>query len=519
MSVPVITYAQLLETNNLIQQNANECFYLCFYRTVQESKLFPVPSYMMMSYLNAFYRYPSLLKKIEDNMSAEHLGDYARNSGLKVAPSVTWGLANFYLLGREYLINIGLLRPEDALEDVVYVLDFWKRFMLSWQRNNGHLIAIQAGHRAQIHSERQLQIFHADMFDCEEGDELHTAAQNCLATVSQYTFLVSCESRMGQNNMGPYNLGNGREMLVREFVDLSESSYPWLDGVGASVPYNNLVVPMAAEGVHFNRIDDWGSFSAEPEFQGNHLKGVGLYTYDMLSDGYIPIGMDSRESLVKAFDEINEGAKEAMANLWKRLAGYSRDQLMDAGAITYYAIAKDLAHIAGCYDPDDWMKIDTRAERFRPLFNDEYGRDILGELVGLISNPSQRMNEYAMMQHSNAPTRVYSLLPYHVLDGGDYNPSVGGLAPGISYLPEKEDRYNTTQGIMGIDDLNARAREAKVTQAEWPYRFLCEQWVKHHADSELAEEMYKKEQSSSRLLKDKGSGLSRDEVEALRRQS
>ena len=79
--------------------------------------------------------------------------------------------------------------------------------------------------------------------------------------------------------------------------------------------------------------------------------------------------------------------------------------------IRQYAIAKDLAHMAGCYDPDDWIKIDARAERFRPLFNDEYGRDILGELVGFISNPSQRANDYTMMQHSNAPTRVYSLLP------------------------------------------------------------------------------------------------------------
>ena len=65
----------------------------------------------------------------------------------------------------------------------------------------------------------------------------------------------------------------------------------------------------------------------------------------------------------------------------------------------------------------------------------------------------------------------------------------------------------------------ARAKEAKVTQAEAPYRFLCEQWVKHHADDELAQAMYKEEQASSRLLKDKGAGLSRDDIEALRRQT
>ncbi|MEM1139553.1 MAG: hypothetical protein AAGH45_06675, partial [Pseudomonadota bacterium] len=374
-----------------------------------------------------------------------------------------------------------------------------------------------AGHRAQIHSERRLQVMHADMYDCEEGDELHIAAQNCLATVSQFTFLVSCESRIGQNNMGPYNLGNGREMLVREFVDLSESSYPWLDGVGASVPYNNIVVPMVAEGVHFNWIDDWGSFSAEPEFQGHNLKGVGLYTFDPLTTGLQPVGMDSRSDLIKAFNEIDAGVKEAMANLWKRLAAYSRDQLMDAGAITYYAILKDLAHIAGCYDPDDWVKIDERAERFRPLFNDEYGRDILGELVGYISNPSQRMTEYAMMQHSNAPTRVYSLIPYSILETGDYTKTVGAMAPGITYLPQKEDRYNTSKGVIGIDEYNRLAREKRLDDPSMKYRLYCEQWLKHNAHTPLADEMYKEEQQRSRRLAGKGAGLSREDIDAIRK--
>ena len=74
---------------------------------------------------------------------------------------------------------------------------------------------------------------------------------------------------------GPYHLGENREMLVRDFVDLAECDLPWLDGVAENVPYTNLTMPMATEGVHFNIIDDWGSFAAEPEFQGEHIRGVG----------------------------------------------------------------------------------------------------------------------------------------------------------------------------------------------------------------------------------------------------
>ena len=80
-----IDYAQLLETNCMIQQNADESYWLCATRTVQESKIFPVSAYILFSYLNCFYRYPTLLKKIESSMSAEEIGDRARLSGIKIA--------------------------------------------------------------------------------------------------------------------------------------------------------------------------------------------------------------------------------------------------------------------------------------------------------------------------------------------------------------------------------------------------------------------------------------------------
>ena len=84
MSLNRISYAQLLETNNLIQMSADETYWLCVTRTVQELKLFPVPPYMLLSYMMSYYRYPSLLRKIESRMSAEEIGDRARNAGIKI---------------------------------------------------------------------------------------------------------------------------------------------------------------------------------------------------------------------------------------------------------------------------------------------------------------------------------------------------------------------------------------------------------------------------------------------------
>ncbi|MGE0487115.1 MAG: hypothetical protein AB7Q81_23385 [Gammaproteobacteria bacterium] len=517
MSERKITYAQLLETNALIQQLTDESYWLCVTRTVQESKLFPVSPYMLLSYFMAFYRYPELVRKVDAHLPAEEIGDRMRNMGIKCAnPAMGWGLPSFYLLGREYLINLGLLRPEDAVEDVIDVMDFWKRFQLAWHRNDGHLTNSTYGHRAQFLPERRLQVFHADLYECRQGDALHNAAQAFMAAASQYGFLISCESRISLHNSGPYKLSDTREMIVRDYMDLSESDFPWLDDVARDVPYNNLTVPMAVEGCHIYLMDDWGSFESEPEFKSHHVVGVGLYTSDSLTDGYIPVGMESRESLTNAFTELTNKVKDATAKLWKRIASWSRDQMMDAGAITYFAIAKDIAHVAGCYAVEDWMMVDERAQRFRPLLNDEYSNAFLGELVGSLTNPSQRLAGYSMMMHNDQPTRMYSHVPYAVLEGGDFTRSVGPLRPGSSCLAPKQDRYTTSAGVLSLAEYNRRAREHRPLAATDAYRHLCETWMKYHAHDSRADTLYRHEQRSSRTIRDRGAALTREDIEAAR---
>jgi hypothetical protein len=280
------------------------------------------------------------------------------------------------------------------------------------------------------------------------------------------------------------------------------------------VPYNNLTVTMATKGVNFNIMDDWGSFESDPEFTDENIVGVGLYTSGPLTDGFLPVGMGSRGELTKTFLDLNEKVKEAMTGLWQKMAGWSRDQMLDAGALTYYAIIKDLAHIAGCYDPEDWMKIDERAERFRPLLNDEYSRDVLGEIcVG--SGPSHQISEYMMMQHNDLPQRIYSPIPFSILTDGDYAPSVGGVQPGITYLDDKKDAYCTTEGTLTVDEYNARVLKFRPELHEDGNRFFCETTVKYHYTSPEADSLYKLYQKHSRNLTGRGAGLRRNDVDEL----
>src|SRR5690606_36466859 len=154
------------------------------------------------------------------------------------------------------------------------------------------------------------------------------AATQLTSQLAQYAFLAHCECRIGIHNSGPYRFGEKRELLVRDWFDLAEGDYPWLDGIASELPWNNLTIPVVLKDTHFRIVDDWGSFESEPSYAAENVVGVGLYTSDALSDGYGPIGMGSREELATTMERVREILHRATADLWKRIAGWTRDQMI-----------------------------------------------------------------------------------------------------------------------------------------------------------------------------------------------
>ena len=90
-----------------------------------------------------------------------------------------------------------------------------------------------------------------------------------------------------------------------------------------------------------------------------------------------------------------------------------------------------------------------------PLLNDEFGRDFLGELVGLIDLPSQRIGDYAMMQHNNNPVRYISHLPTSVV-GRPWTGEGLPLGESVGCHGEKQDVYTTTQGRLTLAEYKPR---------------------------------------------------------------
>lgn len=510
------SYRDLLRLNAWIRKNSDTWYLHCTTRTVQESKLFPVPAYMALSYLQAFYRFPALLRRLAGHVTPEECGDRLREIDTKGDIISLSCIPEFYLAGRQLLIDLGMLKPTDALDDLVFVEDFAERLNLAYHRQHAHVLPSDANLRGQIIPERRAQVYEADAIGMRPGDRLHVALKRFMATANQFALLSHCESRLGIFNHGPYRTGPDEEMLVRGYVDLGESDLPWLDGIAADVTHNNLTIPVIVKDTHFHIVDDWNSFEATPSYDHDNVVAVGLYTSDFLSEGVLPVAMDNAATLADFLDHQNDVLGKATVELWKLMAGWSRDQMIDAGAMMYFGVGKDLFHVAGIYEPDDWFTIDERAQRLKPLLNDEYGRDFLGELLGYVSLPSQQGSSYTMSKWTDRPGDMWWNVPYSVLAGDEWTSTSGPMAPGSTTIPAKTGTYLTTRGKLSLDEYNAACRDFTPAICQEPFRYLDDAWVRGHAGTPLADELYGIDQRNSVSLAGRGAGVAQAEIAELR---
>ena len=220
--------------------------------------------------------------------------------------------------------------------------------------------------------ERTLQVFEADAHPVD--DRLRAATTKFMASATQYSFLVNCESRSGLAAAGPYRLGGDVLMHTRDFTNLAECDLSWLDGVAGDIPYNNLTMAIITDGVRME-ITDWGTPYTTPEEYSGNITGVGLYTSDYLSDRYIPVGMGSATELADTLEQLADACSKATRSAVQPLRGFTNVQMVEAGVYTYLSSANGISHVAGTYKQSQWEFIDERTRRFWPLFNEEYAMD------------------------------------------------------------------------------------------------------------------------------------------------
>lgn len=354
------------EANRLIAYHSAISKVMTAERTSLESGLIPVSAYILVACCEAYFRYPSMIDAINRAMPAEETGRQGRRPGSQINPVYLWSVANFFLVGRKFLTMFQLV--DDQPEPAYTVLDFWERAALAY-RADGHRQAWDAGFTTRTYSDDVVGALAAGAKPVADDDE-RLRIKRFNATITAYLFLLYFDTRVGTSDTGPYPLGDGRVLLVRDWYRLSQSDFWWSD-VAADVPHENLVAALVLDGVDV-KVNDWGTSITQPEDYLDRLVGFGLFTPEL--------------EPVEDLDSIQTAVRAAQAQHYRNIAAMSRAEKIRCGAYVYFTFLRPFAEAAGVADALDWtVPLETKA---RGLY------DLLEPIEGANAPPDPDVDYY-----------------------------------------------------------------------------------------------------------------------------
>ncbi len=310
-------------------------------RTSLESKLIPVSAYIIVSCIEALLRYPEMMNTIDAALPAEEIGRRARRPGCRVNTVHLWSIANLPLVGRKVLELVDPAKAHDV-SALATIADFWERAAVGF-RGDGTRQASDTNYVKPYES----TIVDALLVGVHEvDDQQRVAIKKLNATLISYLFLLYFDTRVGTGDSGPYELPDGRIMLVRDYYQLSSSDFPW-STVAAGVPYQNLTAAFVLDGVTIDRITDFGTSNTTPEDYLDHVVGFALFTAHPVTGTLTRVGLHEIDAIV---GEV----RTAQSAHYRNIAKMTRDEKIQAGAYVYFSFLRPFAVEAGVHDQLDW---------------------------------------------------------------------------------------------------------------------------------------------------------------------
>ena len=412
--------------------------------------------------------------------------------------------------------------PEDNLEDLVTVVDFWQRFSRAYHRNGAHEWTLDANDIAQEHDERVLQVFEADAYECD--DALRHAAAKFMAAGTQYSFLVALREPHGPRRHRAVPAGRleahaharlHQPRRVRPAVARRRRR-----GRHAQQPHRRRHHRRRRDRHHRLRAR---AYTAPEDYQSS-IVGFGLYTSDFLTDRYTPVGMDSRAELIDTLNAITQELTRGHAQPLLALRRRCRSTRWSRAASTPTSTRRPRPTTwPACTTTEDWFFVDDRTRRFWPIANEEYGMDAYVDQFAVLLGQQGSSTEYYLHPTAydvwrrsrraratcRSPGRNAVLVPAHILSDHDYplRVNANGLADakGHGEMEPKSGLYTIAGGKLTQDEMNQRARDfrSKFTDG---WRYFDENTIKwHHGEPEI-DAMYRYTQEQSRNLRDRGLG-------------
>ncbi len=323
------------DVNRWIEYHASISLPLTMQRTALSSALIPITPYILVACVECWRRYPKMVHEIAAAIPPEELGRAGHTFGTQIDNVHLWAVPNFSLIGRKVLATAGMVDAETEVADLAALFDFWARAASAYRFDDGTHQAWDADGVATP--------FRAQVADVVAGckpvrdDEARARLSRLNALVTSYLFLLWFDTRSGYQDTGPYQLDDGRVLLLRSFNRLGVSHFPWSNDVSTDMPYDDVLGAFVLDGVELG-VTDFGTSVTRPEDYLPHVVEFGLF--DVTGGGLVPIDDAGGEALATA-------AKSAQRALYRRIAAMERNAKIDAGAYVYFTFLRPFADLAG----------------------------------------------------------------------------------------------------------------------------------------------------------------------------
>ena len=338
------------------------------------SELFPMLPYMALSMVEDFHSYPARVAAIDAVMPAQEIGRRLRAAPNLASPLWIWMVGYHYLCGRECLIKMGRLAPDERIDDVRTVVDFWRRLTLA-HRGDGTLDYKDARFTNRYLPAPVVEALAAggSALDGPAGADSVKTLKRLNATASGYTFLYFCESRVGTCDSGPYPLGDGRQVIVRDFLSLGPSAwaYPWATDL--QPPFQGITMALTFDPASFSyfEINDWGTTFTEPDQLLSSVTEAAVH-------GHAPDGTRRRLDPDEWEGSI-VGLGQSHVALYRRFMQMDRRERIFAATRMYTSGLRPFAAVAGATGAINWeFHPDTLALYPDPLDDDAVAAEIFG---------------------------------------------------------------------------------------------------------------------------------------------
>ena len=204
--------------------------------------LIPRAEYEMLSFQTTFLQHPWLYMWLGEKVGMEGIratcSSGHREFGIKtITPcNIQWG-CGIALFGRLFLIDGGLIGPNDYTDNLRIIYSFWRTVFEGYMRQKKPAV-MDLGYALQVLDQDVVEDLGTKVESLRDPELRATVGRfNSLAQLMG--FLDHYDNRLGLGDTGPYDLGD-RLMLVRDCF-VNEKSFPWTYVVG-DLPFSYSLV-------------------------------------------------------------------------------------------------------------------------------------------------------------------------------------------------------------------------------------------------------------------------------------